>query len=309
MKEESPFESKEEASIVSVTLKNSNRRLFDFLEEQPTPLINLSSQHHSQVEGMLTGCRSVWKDIAGTRPRMAISAYATVPSQSYESTHKLPQVERAIRIKSQQRKREQLRERFMQNPHKVSQRQPFADRVLRDVGDSSSYRHSTSSGSSRKELSPKLRDRPTRDKPQSYESKPEGQTRDDFKTILDRQSQRKYDAYGLDRFVRSEGSPSMIHNVKGKESIRQVRIRIGTELLNLIRSVAKASAFHREAAFAKAEDLFETINSIEKRDARLYTAMIRLALYAKKRRKAFNLYTEVSSRFLYPFIVLSSLTK
>lgn len=75
-----------------------------------------------------------------------------------------------------------------------------------------------------------------------------------------------------------------------EDSVRDIRFRVCTKLNELVKDRSRTA----DEAFVAGEELFESISSFSKRESRLYTAMIRLAVRANKRQKALGYVVEVS---------------
>ncbi|UZJ51599.1 hypothetical protein CBS101457_000919 [Exobasidium rhododendri] len=235
--------------------------------------------------------RALWAKTAA-HPRYVQFVYFSTSEAllhpAAESSRKPAQVERAIRIKSQERSRRDLDSKYNRPYEPQSARKSQvnaarteesaartggnAPRPFGKVGNRSSGIRKPSERSNIRRTSEGSKERPVRDldtgSPHSR-----GATRTSF---------RDNDHGGSAK----------------SNTVRDIQFKVSAELNEILRD----KAISPEEAFSAAEEKFETLTSFQKRNSRLYTAMIRSALRAKKRQRALGLMTEMKKNGVAPSI-------
>lgn len=201
---------------------------------------------------MLARSKLAWEAPGAGLMQLHVAAYTTQASSS-QSGRKPPQVERAIRIKSQMKRQSYRQEpRIYGEQHNEPQ---TSSRPFQHKGTPSRFQEKRTS--------------------QRYR----------LRQPVDSSDLRQPRLFGLD---------------KGGErgSIRDLRYDVATKLHLLV----KKGRHSPDAAFDEGHQLFESISGFERREVRIYNAMIRLAMQAGKRQWAIKAVSDVSldSPLLHP---------
>lgn len=230
---------------------------------------------------------------AGEGRQMLAASYATQAYTSQSGRMK-PQVERAIRIKSQSQKRaarQNFEERSSGPPYKNVTRSPRSDTRL-DSGTGQKYRTDDAEGSfrySQRSEPPRQRENPDFTSYANVTPAPHSDTKHQpgarQKTRHSQRPESPRQNQGFDSKEPSYPSNRVIQS----ESLRELRF----DLTQKLKKLAQEREGSPDDLYAEGQKLFDSLSNLTAREPRLYNLMIRLAMKAAKRNSAIKLFNEV----------------
>lgn len=228
---------------------------------------------------MLARSRLAWDVAAAGGSRLSAASYGTEAYTS-QSGRMRPQIERAIRLKSQSQRRaakDGYDERLSRSSNDKESQTPRQLRIMRPDRSFTSAQNTYTSNS--------------RYSSSDYKQAPhQKQSRQVYRQAdFNRSSEDRYTPRPSMKPSYRRDGPSMKEDTG---SIRELRFTIARKLNDLVKSGRQSQV----AAFAEGQKLFDSISGYAKREARIYNAMIRLAMRAGKRQWAIKTFNEVSTR-------------
>jgi hypothetical protein len=242
--------------------------------------------------------RATWKRAVELTFSNQTASFVSNKNSSYnrgESSRKPPQVERAIRIQSQEKKRNQLMEKLAADqPERQGEQYPRRRKSDLTNGRNAKIKAKGVTVDGGEEDNFSVRRNDTFGKSRRGSSRGSaGTEKYSNRKQHDQDKKDQWGVYGraLNTPGYKDGSsdyPPYKRNQQG-DAFRQIRFETSAQLMELL----KDASLSREEAFTEGQKLFDTVSNVEKREGRLYNGMIRLALRAQKRQKAIDDMTEV----------------